>query len=40
MNKKEALSRQTNLVLPSLVDAPDVSFKQVACGRTHLAGVT
>jgi hypothetical protein len=40
MNKKEALSRQTNLVLPSLIDTPNVSFKQITYDRTHLTRVT
>lgn len=34
------LSRSTTLVLPTLIDAPEVRFKQVSCGKNHLAAVT
>jgi len=27
MSQKENLSRQTSLVLPTMIDAPDVNFK-------------
>jgi alpha-tubulin suppressor-like RCC1 family protein len=34
------LSPTTNLVLPTLIEAQGISFKQVACGKIHVAAIT
>lgn len=34
------LSQTTNLVLPTMIEAQGVTFKHVACGKTHVAAVT
>jgi len=40
MTQSTNLQRSTNLLLPTLIDAPEIQFKQVACGKNHLAAVT
>jgi methyl coenzyme M reductase beta subunit len=34
------LSPTTNLVLPTLIEVQGITFKQVACGKNHVAAIT
>lgn len=34
------LTHTTNLVLPTVIEAQGIAFKQVSCGKNHLAAIT